>query len=483
MFEESISSLSAKVVEFLGLNQIGQLCQQFQVDFIRQCDTVAVRGMHRAVAAMESHLRRVISLHSHNEAYSHVFHNYSAVGCVPRMPPPGFTGMPMSDQWGNENNVGDRRQVLVPKHGETSQCSFSVEPASALIVKVEILEFLKLSVNAVQRIEELEKKYKVAVRQHFPSSSPNSKEISLAVSATSDDSQILQGLEELKQFCDRLKCLTFEIPKSAVSIAKQVKWELFNTVVTFENNLCVVVGNKKDVAATERIINEIGINWSTSSEKNDCENKFILQTGQIVVVKKGNIVNEAVDAIVNVANKDLVHGGGVAKAMSTAAGSDWFQRKSSEFVQQHGLVQIGDAVVTDLGNLKCKMVVHAVSPSWSKDEEKQMQCTNLLKELCVNSLSLTEERGMESIAVPGLGSGNFGIPDLICAKTLIGAVKQFFGDNHKSFIRRIVFMVLNDKTVGAFVSQARKQFGTTAQSESKQEDQQTALLFEFETEL
>ena len=467
MFEESTSLLSTKVLEFIGLNQIGELCQHFQVDFIPHRDTIAVRGMHTAVAAMESHLRRVISLYSHNEAYAHVFHNYTAVGSVPRMPPPGFPGKRMSDQW------GDRRQVLAPKHGETSQLSFSVEPASALKVNFEIFKFLKCNVSAVQVIEVLEKKYKVAVRQRFPLSSPNSKEISLVVSATSDDSQILQGLEELKQFCDCLKCLTIEISKLAVSIAKQVKWELFNTVVTFENNLCVVVGNKEDVAATELIIKEIDINWSTSSEKNASENKFILQAGQIVVVKKGNIVNEAVDAIVNAANRNLVHGGGVAKAICTAAGSDWFQRKSSEFVQQHGPVQIGDAVVTDSGNLKCKMVVHAVSPSWSRDEKKQTQCTNILKELCLKSLSLTEKKGMESIAVPRLGSENFCIPDLKCAMTLIGAVKQFFGDNHKSCIRRIVFIDLNDKTVGAFVSQARKQFGTTAQSESKQEDQQT----------
>jgi len=60
----------------------------------------------------------------------------------------------------------------------------------------------------------------------------------------------------------------------------------------------------------------------------------------MIELVEGDITTQSVDVIVNAANPDLAHGGGVAAAIARAAGAD-LRRESAE----HPPVPVGEAPV------------------------------------------------------------------------------------------------------------------------------------------
>src|SRR6188472_4586731 len=84
----------------------------------------------------------------------------------------------------------------------------------------------------------------------------------------------------------------------------------------------------------------------------------------MIELVEGDITIQRVDVIVNAANPDLAHGGGVAAAIARAAGAD-LRRESAE----HPRVPVGGAGVTTAGELPARWVVHAVGPVWSGGDD------------------------------------------------------------------------------------------------------------------
>ena len=80
-----------------------------------------------------------------------------------------------------------------------------------------------------------------------------------------------------------------------------------------------------------------------------------------VSIFNGDILSEDVDAIVNAANEDLNHIGGLAKSISDAGGPE-VQNESNKYVSMHGKVPTGRAVCLGSGKLSCKKIIHAVAP-------------------------------------------------------------------------------------------------------------------------
>src|SRR5256885_15892955 len=78
-----------------------------------------------------------------------------------------------------------------------------------------------------------------------------------------------------------------------------------------------------------------------------------------VVIITGDLVEQAVDAIVNAANNDLQLGGGVAGAIRRAGGP-----AIQDECDAHGPVQVGEAALTGAGNLSARYVIHVASISF-----------------------------------------------------------------------------------------------------------------------
>ena len=171
-----------------------------------------------------------------------------------------------------------------------------------------------------------------------------------------------------------------------------------------------------------------------------------LNTGQVFRVVRGDITIESTDAIVNAANERLMHGGGVAGAISRKSGG-LIQEESDVWVRRHGPVVTGTAAITGAGRLPAKYVIHAVGPVWGSGNEEEK-----LGSAVQSALALAETHHLQSISIPGISSGIFGGPKDVCARVIIQATVDYLAQNPNSSMKEIRFCNIDEPTAAAFVT-------------------------------
>ncbi|XP_071234575.1 uncharacterized protein [Salvelinus alpinus] len=153
---------------------------------------------------------------------------------------------------------------------------------------------------------------------------------------------------------------------------------------------------------------------------------YHLQGGLQVVVCQGDITKERADALVNAANENLDHAGGVAAALSRAGGPE-VQQASRDLVRQIGRVPTGTVVETTGGNLPCKMLLHAVGPVGGSVGGNERP---LLEKTVKAALDLAETLELQTLAMPCISSGIFGVPLKVCSEAIVSAVRDFGREQH-----------------------------------------------------
>ena len=161
----------------------------------------------------------------------------------------------------------------------------------------------------------------------------------------------------------------------------------------------------------------------------------------VIRLIQGDITLCRTDAIVNAANENLQLGGGVAGAIRRAGG-DTIQQECNRI----GYTPVGSAAITTGGNLAARHVIHAVGPRMGEGEEGAK-----LAGATASSLKLADSRGLESIALPAVSSGIFGIPLPFCARTMIGAAVGYLAGGEHS-LREVIFCLFDSGALAEFSS-------------------------------
>jgi len=133
-----------------------------------------------------------------------------------------------------------------------------------------------------------------------------------------------------------------------------------------------------------------------------------------IVLRKGDLTEAPVDAIVNAANNDLILGGGVAGAIR-AKGGPSIQAECDKL----GPIPIGEAVVTGAGKLKARYVIHAASMRLGGRTSEAA-----LRDSTRNSLRRAAEQGLKSVAFPAIGTGIAGFPIERCAVVMLEEIRD-----------------------------------------------------------
>ena len=115
-----------------------------------------------------------------------------------------------------------------------------------------------------------------------------------------------------------------------------------------------------------------------------------------LIVKSGDLTDEALDAIVNAANSTLLGGGGVDGAIHRRGGPAILDEcREIRRTQYPDGLPTGEAVITSGGNLPAKHVIHTVGPVYGsnggRDAELLMACYR-------NSIHLAVSRKLSSMA-------------------------------------------------------------------------------------
>ena len=145
--------------------------------------------------------------------------------------------------------------------------------------------------------------------------------------------------------------------------------------------------------------------------------------GRKLTLKQADITKEEVDIIVNAANRNLEHGGGVAGAIDRASNGT-VQRISYQYIKKHGRLSAGQVAVTRAGgSLKCKHVIHAVGPT--KSDYNLIMCEHLLFDVMKKVLQEAEKIGACSISIPAISSGIFGVGKELVARCVTDSILTF----------------------------------------------------------
>ena len=160
------------------------------------------------------------------------------------------------------------------------------------------------------------------------------------------------------------------------------------------------------------------------------------------------------EVIVNAANENLKHAGGVAQAIE-AKGGIQIKQDSEDLIRKRGRVPMGSAVLFPrVGNLPppYKAIVHTVGPKWIQKSDREKA---LLRKAITSSLS--EAKDYNSIAIPAISGGIYGFPPDVCAQVLMDAVKKFSETERYATLSEINFVVFQDN-VETFISAAKNVF-------------------------
>jgi putative ATPase len=174
----------------------------------------------------------------------------------------------------------------------------------------------------------------------------------------------------------------------------------------------------------------------------------------LIQVIQADITNETTDAIVNAANNELMHGGGVAGAISSRGGRE-IQRQSDLWVDTYGSVPTGGVAVTGPGRLPTRFVIHAVGPVYRSKARSEPE----LREAIWNSLAKADELGLQSISLPAISSGIFGYPKEDCAEVFFEVVPQYIREHKTTNLHVVRLSNFDYPTTAIFRDEFNVQFG------------------------
>lgn len=176
---------------------------------------------------------------------------------------------------------------------------------------------------------------------------------------------------------------------------------------------------------------------------------YTLNNGIEVSVWKADLTTLRGDAVVNAANKNLQHYGGLALALAEAGGYQ-IQSDSNEYIRKHKELETGKAIIANAWALPCKKIIHAVGPQVPKYNPSLSKAEPLLKMTIRSILDIVKDNRLDTVAIPAISSGLFNYPLNKCAQTIVSSVKQYYDQNawgHRP--KEIQFVNIDEPTVMA----------------------------------
>ncbi len=151
-----------------------------------------------------------------------------------------------------------------------------------------------------------------------------------------------------------------------------------------------------------------------------------------------DITRLEVDAIANAANTRLLHGGGVAGAISRAGGP-----AVQEESKRKAPIGLGEAVATTAGSMPARWVIHAATMELGGPTS-----ADVIRRATAATLWKAEELGARSLALVAFGTGVGGFPLDEAAAIEVEEARRHLQSGSR--LERIVFAVRGEEARAAF---------------------------------
>lgn len=168
--------------------------------------------------------------------------------------------------------------------------------------------------------------------------------------------------------------------------------------------------------------------------------------GTRIIINQGDITQQEVKAIVNAANSNLAHGGGVAHAINKAT------QNTLQNLSNNLNCPVGNALFTPLPNQRSQWtlnpnisaIINAVGPDCRIDQENKNRA-KLLQSAYEKSLNLAAQNNIDSIAFPAISTEIFKYPLEEATSIALKTIKSFLDNlNQQGVIKEIRLIIYNN---------------------------------------
>lgn len=163
-----------------------------------------------------------------------------------------------------------------------------------------------------------------------------------------------------------------------------------------------------------------------------------------VIVAVGDLTAAETDVVVNAANADLAHGGGVARALARAGGRA-VEEDSADWIATHGRVGRGEAAVTTAGAMPARHLVHVVGPRYRRRQDN----AGLLAEAVTAALDAAADLDAASVALPAISAGIYGYPLAEATAVIAGTVSSWLS-THTGSVTEVTLVAVDDEAGAGF---------------------------------
>ncbi len=154
-----------------------------------------------------------------------------------------------------------------------------------------------------------------------------------------------------------------------------------------------------------------------------------------IELRRGDITEERVGAIVNAANSTLLGGGGVDGAIHRGGGPAILEE-----CRTIGGCATGDAVITTAGRLPARHVIHTVGPVYRGGGSEAAELASAYR----RSLEVASDNGLASVAFPSISTGAYGYPVADAARVALTTVLDYLAAHPEIELVRFVLFSAAD---------------------------------------
>lgn len=163
-----------------------------------------------------------------------------------------------------------------------------------------------------------------------------------------------------------------------------------------------------------------------------------------ILLVRGSVLEQEVDAVVNAANTGMRGGGGLDGAVHRLAGPDLLKELREKAPSG---APTGAVVVTGGGASPFRHILHTPGPVWKGGSKGE---ADALAACYRNALDAAHELGLASVGLPSISTGVYGYPLDKAAPLAVLTVRDWVAGHPETTVARIVFAMFKGEEYAHF---------------------------------
>ena len=163
-----------------------------------------------------------------------------------------------------------------------------------------------------------------------------------------------------------------------------------------------------------------------------------------IVLVRGSVLEQPVDAVLNAANSGMRGGGGLDGAVHRLAGPGLLKELREKAPSG---APTGAVVVTSGGESPFRNILHTPGPVWKGGTRGE---ADALAACYRNALDAAQALGLASLGLPSISTGIYGYPLDKAAPLAVITVREWVAENPDTSLARVVFAMFGGEEYARF---------------------------------